>query len=89
MFRPFYSAIIRQKHKYVFGKISYGRGFSFAFSMIKYIKLAIIPNKGMINTEKESKYVQTQFNSIIMQNYVFRPISDHPQVYNLCLKYIE
>jgi hypothetical protein len=46
MFHPFYLAFIRQKHKYIIGKVCYGRGLSFAFSVIKYIKLAIIANKG-------------------------------------------
>jgi hypothetical protein len=49
MFRPFYSAIIRQKHKYVLGNVFYGRDLFFTVSVIKYIKLAIIPKKGIIS----------------------------------------
>jgi hypothetical protein len=42
MFRPFYSAIIRQKHKNIIGKVRCGRDLSFTISVIKYIKLAVI-----------------------------------------------
>jgi hypothetical protein len=50
MLQPFYSAIFRQKHKYIIGRVCYGRGVSFTIGVIKYIKLAIIPNKGIVHT---------------------------------------
>ena len=49
MLRPFYSAILRQKHKYVIGKKCYGRGPSFTISATKYMTY-IIPHKGIKNT---------------------------------------
>jgi hypothetical protein len=38
--------------------------------------------------EMKSKSVQIQLNSIYYTNYMFRPISGHPQVHNLCLTFI-
>jgi hypothetical protein len=35
-----------------------------------------------------SKSAQAQLNTIV-QNYMFRPISGHPQVHNLCLEHTE
>jgi hypothetical protein len=49
MFGSFYSAMIRQKHKYIMRNVCYGRDLSFTINMIKYIKSPVIPNKGIIN----------------------------------------
>ena len=49
MFQLFYSAIIRQKHKYITENVCYGRGISFTISMIKYIQFS--------STAYFSKYV--------------------------------
>jgi len=42
MFRPFYSAIVRQKHYYTFGEVCYGRVLSFTI----FILVALRPNAG-------------------------------------------
>ena len=36
-------------NKVISGEVCYGRGLSFTISLIKYIKLAIIPSKGIIH----------------------------------------
>jgi len=36
MFRQFYLAIIKQKHKYTIRKVCYARGRSFIINVIKY-----------------------------------------------------
>jgi hypothetical protein len=40
-------------------------------------------------TEIQSESVQTQLSTFTTHNYMFRPILDHPQVHNLCLKHTD
>jgi hypothetical protein len=37
MHQLFYLAIIRQEHKYIFGRVCYVRGLSFTIIVLKYI----------------------------------------------------
>jgi len=49
-----------ENNKVISGEVCYGRGLSFTINLIKYIKLVIIPSKGIIHKYGSKFPVQTQ-----------------------------